>query len=553
MGQFSSYSTGTSFTTWVSPATPSITSPTEGQTNISLNPTITSSAFSSPDSLTHTSSTWQIATDSGFSSVVWSKSADTTNKVSIVVNATNGTFAGVLSGKTKLTVSTTYYVRVKYTDSESTDSANSTGVSFTTRAATVIKNSVDVKSPWDSDLPDTASKPSTVGVSEVSPTADYIDGTVMVDSDSDAIYWRVNDAWKHVHDDATYAVAAKGVTNGDSHDHAGGDGAQIDHTGLANLNSANYTHLTATNHTDLTDGGNSTLHYHSADRDSGNFTGTNWTDLTDTGATTLHKHDHGGQDGLADNDHPQYVLDAGDTMTGDLNIDSDSKKVIFGDGQDMSIWYDGTDGQIKTSDVAASDLVITCGTNKTIELANPVYDDLRVTPAGFDRAGVADPSLVSYTPTGSSIATFLYEFQVNDIAYFTVQLPHNYKTGEDIKVHVHWTPGLRGNEENGATVGWKVDYTWANINGTFGAIQTADLSDACDGTDDKHQMTPDVTIDGHTAAKGISSMLICNIKRTDTGDDDTWAGTASGSLPMILEIDFHYPIDTLGSRDWASK
>ncbi len=40
--------------------------------------------------------------------------------------------------------------------------------------------------------------------------------------------------------------------------------------------------------------------------DSANFTGTNWTDLTDTGATTLHKHDHGGQDGLADDDHTHY-------------------------------------------------------------------------------------------------------------------------------------------------------------------------------------------------------------------------------------------------------
>ena len=33
---------------------------------------------------------------------------------------------------------------------------------------------------------------------------------------------------------------------------------------------------------------------------------TNWTDLTDAGATTLHKHDHGGQDGLGDDDHTQY-------------------------------------------------------------------------------------------------------------------------------------------------------------------------------------------------------------------------------------------------------
>jgi hypothetical protein len=186
-------------------------------------------------------------------------------------------------------------------------------------------------------------------------------------------------------------------------------------------------------------------------------------------------------------------------------------------------------------------------------LDTPVYDDVRVTPAGFDRAGVADPSLVSYTPTGSSIATYLYEFQLNDIAYFTVQMPHGYKVGEDIKVHVHWTPGLRGNEENGKFVGWKVDYTWANINGVFGAMTTADCSDVCDGTDDKHQMSPEVTIDGHTVAKGISSMLLCNIKRTDTGTDDDWVGTASGELPMLLEIDFHFPIDTMGSRDWGTK
>jgi len=38
----------------------------------------------------------------------------------------------------------------------------------------------------------------------------------------------------HNHD-ATYAPAAKGVTNGDSHDHDGGDGAQIDHTKLSNI------------------------------------------------------------------------------------------------------------------------------------------------------------------------------------------------------------------------------------------------------------------------------------------------------------------------------
>jgi hypothetical protein len=38
-----------------------------------------------------------------------------------------------------------------------------------------------------------------------------------------------------------YAVAAKGVTNGDSHDHAGGDGGQVDHGGLAGLSDDDHT------------------------------------------------------------------------------------------------------------------------------------------------------------------------------------------------------------------------------------------------------------------------------------------------------------------------
>lgn len=50
--------------------------------------------------------------------------------------------------------------------------------------------------------------------------------------------------------------------------------AGVDHAQLNNLNSSSYTHLTSTNHTDLTDGGDSSLHYHSADRNRSNHTGT---------------------------------------------------------------------------------------------------------------------------------------------------------------------------------------------------------------------------------------------------------------------------------------
>lgn len=211
----------------------------------------------------------------------------------------------------------------------------------------------------------------------------------------------------------------------------------------------------------------------------------------------------------------------------------------------------GLFNRITTDTVTPTDLDIVTGTGKTLVLNTPVWDDLRITPGSFDRPGGSDPAYVAYTPSGAGTSTYALEFAVGSIASFFCQLPHGYKTGEDIKCHIHWTPGAKGVAENGKFVGWKLDYTWASIGSAFGAMATLDLSDACDGTNHKHQMTSDVTLTG--TGKGISSMLICNVKRTDTGADDDWVGNTAGNLPLLLEIDFHFPVDTIGSRTISSK
>lgn len=46
------------------------------------------------------------------------------------------------------------------------------------------------------------------------------------------------------------------------------------HSSLSGLNTSEYTHLSGINAGDLTDGGDSSLHFHSADRDRANHTGT---------------------------------------------------------------------------------------------------------------------------------------------------------------------------------------------------------------------------------------------------------------------------------------
>jgi hypothetical protein len=48
---------------------------------------------------------------------------------------------------------------------------------------------------------------------------------------------------------------------------------ETNHAALGNLNSTNYSHLTANQKTDLTDLGDSTLHYHATDRNRANHTG----------------------------------------------------------------------------------------------------------------------------------------------------------------------------------------------------------------------------------------------------------------------------------------
>lgn len=108
--------------------TPSITAPTAAATCISRNPTVTSSAFSGSGS--HTESTWEISVNSDFSTTEWS-AVSGSNLVSVVVNTTNGTFAGSLSGDTALDNGTTHYVRVKHKNA-SVYSSFSSAVIFTT-------------------------------------------------------------------------------------------------------------------------------------------------------------------------------------------------------------------------------------------------------------------------------------------------------------------------------------------------------------------------------------------------------------------------------------
>jgi len=116
-----SFTTPSSFTYVV---TPTISSPTDLQTEVGEYPTITSStafATSPAGQDTHASSDWQIATDADFTNIVDQSINDTSSLTSY-------------TSSTALSLSTTYYARVRYNSNNYGSSEWSSTVQFTTAA-----------------------------------------------------------------------------------------------------------------------------------------------------------------------------------------------------------------------------------------------------------------------------------------------------------------------------------------------------------------------------------------------------------------------------------
>lgn len=177
------------------------------------------------------------------------------------------------------------------------------------------------------------------------------------------------------------------------------------------------------------------------------------------------------------------------------------------------------------------------------------WEDMKILPSTFDFVGVGDPTLVAWQPGGSGATFRIWEFAQDDEGFFTVQLSHGYVEGTDLYPHVHWTPKDNGVSESGNTVDWKMDYSIANVNDTYGPSTTVSLKDTCSGENDKHEIIGSSPKINGSGIK-ISAMLIGRIYR---GTDDTWTGSTSTNLPCLLELDIHYQLNSIGSRDERQK
>jgi len=169
-----------------------------------------------------------------------------------------------------------------------------------------------------------------------------------------------------------------------------------------------------------------------------------------------------------------------------------------------------------------------------------VYDDLRV-PVTAVRLGGGGSHPPTETAYKGGIVLAFDTGPSSDCIQFVAQIPHSYKEGSEIECHIHWvipTSGAGGGAEN---VKWDMTYSWANTGDEMPAETSASVTvDVQDVVADINTYTDIVDIDG--TGKEISSMLICSLCRDpDVANDYT-------DDAYLFEIDFHFEIDTLGSR-----
>jgi len=170
-----------------------------------------------------------------------------------------------------------------------------------------------------------------------------------------------------------------------------------------------------------------------------------------------------------------------------------------------------------------------------------VWDDLRV-PAQATRLnpGTTKPDYDTYL---GNTKTFLFDPDAREDVNFAAQVPHTWDiTYPYLLAHVHWTPTDAG----AGNVVWGIECTTGAIGQTMVTTTVIYTATGAAGTAYLHTMTDlgVYTITNPT----VSAMLVCEVYRDAADGADTYASDAA-----LLETDFHYLINTVGSREEDSK
>lgn len=181
-----------------------------------------------------------------------------------------------------------------------------------------------------------------------------------------------------------------------------------------------------------------------------------------------------------------------------------------------------------------SDITVDCGLNKTIALAQSVWEDLRFPPSRTMVGALGKPDY-DYTNCG-----FLFpQNDTGEVIYIVAQFPHAYKLTTSIYPHIHFI------QSSADVPVFKLSYRWYKNGSTppsFTTITTNSLAFSyTSGSITQVALFPAIS---GVSIDTISSILDMKLYR----DDNVVTGDV-----LVKELDIHYEIDTLGSRTILAK
>jgi hypothetical protein len=184
--------------------------------------------------------------------------------------------------------------------------------------------------------------------------------------------------------------------------------------------------------------------------------------------------------------------------------------------------------------------------------ASPKYgaawDDLRF-PPGQLAIPIRAPDFAQFRDDGAG-SQGVYALQFGDEAvleeqvFFTAQMPHRWREGSEIEIHVHVTP------EDATACNYRMcaEYVIGNTDTAFGATTTticATFASDGDTTVAQYEDIGDIAMTGYE----ISTIVHIRVYRNSADAADT----CNGKYLWLHEADIHYQVDRPGSRSELTK
>jgi hypothetical protein len=202
-------------------------------------------------------------------------------------------------------------------------------------------------------------------------------------------------------------------------------------------------------------------------------------------------------------------------------------------------------GESRIQVIPAGDLILDCGTNKTLKFEETIWDDLPPVNLLTANTGPTSPAITQIP----GITARARSFDLSDLAYIQSEITHKFKEDSEIEIHVHWinngsdvTNPKYVNFQMTVAVARPLQTVMSEVVYTTGNLEIAA------GLGTTHFVT---SFSANIPANNIKigDYLLGEFKRIAT----TGGAAAPSNHPLVLAVGFHGQIDTLGSRQMYIK